>query len=90
MRLIASHVVLTAGEFALAVFSSPCTIHGCRPISVRHQPKMHARNGKTTVTTPIQRNHFSFSSRRFQKRKAPMIDTSATIDPLYAIPRMLQ
>ena len=47
-------------------------------------------NGNAIVATPTQRNHFSRSSRRFHIRNAPMIATSATNEPAYAIPRMLQ
>ena len=81
MRLITSHVVPTAGEFALEVLSSPCTIQGWRPSSVSNQPNVVATNGTKLVTTPIQRNHLRRSSRRFQNRNAPTSDTSATIEP---------
>ena len=68
----------TAGEFASAVFSRPCTIHGCRPISVSIQPAVIATNGRNIVATPTQRNHLSRSSRRLQSRNAPTSATSAT------------
>ncbi len=81
MRLIASHVVPTAGEFAPLVLSRPCTIHGWRPISVSIQPNAHATKGKKVVTTATQRNHFNRSSRRFHIRNAPISATSATNEP---------
>ena len=80
----------TAGEFASDVFSRPCTIHGCRPISVSIQPNVIATNGRNDVKTAIQRNQRSRSSRRFQSRNAPRSATSATMLPAYTIPRMLQ
>src|SRR5436309_13291483 len=90
LRLMASQVVLTEGELASAVRSRPCTIHGCRPISVSTHPDAAARNGKNVAATADQRNHLNFSSRRFQKRKAPTTATSATSEPRYAMPRMAQ
>jgi hypothetical protein len=42
VRLIPSHQTPTFGEFACEVFSSPCTIQGWRPISVRIQPAVAA------------------------------------------------
>ncbi len=58
--------MLTLGEFASAVFSSPCTIHGWRPISVSTQPAVVAMNGKKAATTPTHRNQRHRSNRRFQ------------------------
>ena len=46
VRLKTSIAEETAGEFASAVFSRPCTIHGCRPISVSIQPAVIATNGR--------------------------------------------
>ena len=58
--------MLTLGEFASAVFSRPCTIHGCRPISVRIQPAVAAMYGKATATIAVHRNQRALSSLRFQ------------------------
>src|SRR6266516_3867460 len=90
LRLIASQVVLTEGEFASEVRNRPCTIHGCRPISVRTQPDAAARNGRKVLATAVHRNQRHFSSRRFQKRNAPTTATRATNEPRYAMPRMPQ
>jgi hypothetical protein len=61
-RLMASHVVLTLGEFASLVSSSPCTIHGWRPISVRIQPAVAAMYGNAIAATAVHRNQRARSS----------------------------
>ena len=54
MRLNASMAEETAGECASAVLSRPCTIHGCRPISVRIQPAVAAMYGNAIATIAVR------------------------------------
>ena len=61
-----SHVVLTLGEFALLVSSSPCTIQGWRPISVRIQPAVAAMYGKAIAAIAVHWNQRARSSFLFQ------------------------
>ena len=56
----------TAGECASTVLSSPCTIHGCRPISVRIHPAVAAMYGNAIATIAVQRNQRARSSFCFQ------------------------
>ena len=56
IRLIHSQVVLTVGEIPFLVSMMPCTIHGCRPLSVRNQPAVFIRNGSTAPQTATHRN----------------------------------
>ena len=56
----------TAGECASAVLSRPCTIHGCRPISVRIQPAVAAMNGNAIATIAVRWNQRARSSFCFQ------------------------
>ena len=65
-RLIPSQAVPTLGEFASAVCSSPCTIQGWRPISVRIQPAVAAMNGSAIATIAVRRNQRARSSRLLQ------------------------
>ena len=57
---------LTLGEFASAVLRSPCTIQGCRPNSVRHQPASAAMNGRNDRDDAAQRNQ-RVGSRRLRQ-----------------------
>ena len=59
-------VALTLGECASEVFSSPWTIQGCRPISVRIHPDSAAMNGKAIATIAVRRYHRDFSSMRLR------------------------
>ena len=59
-------MVLTVGEIPFLVSMMPCTIHGCRPLSVRNQPAVFIRNGSTAAHTATHRNTrevASFSAR---------------------------
>ena len=49
IRLIQMSVAVTERELALTVFCRPCTIHGCRPLSVSSQPAVFMRNGVITA-----------------------------------------
>ena len=55
-------VVVTEGDAAWAVFISPWTIQGWRPLSVSSQPAVFIRNGAITNHGAISRNHLAFSS----------------------------
>ena len=55
-------VLVTDGEAAWEVVISPCTIQGCRPLSVSSQPAVFTRNGVITTHGAIRRNHFDRSS----------------------------
>ena len=62
IRLIQMSVALTASEFALTVFNSPCTIHGWRPDSVSNQPAVFIKNGVITAQTAIHKNSLELRS----------------------------
>jgi hypothetical protein len=47
--LVQSRGVLTVGDRPFFVSMMPWTIHGCRPLSVRSQPAVFIRNGRTTI-----------------------------------------
>src|ERR1035437_5545004 len=44
----------TEGETPWAVVMTPKTIHGCRPVSVKIQPKLLANNGSSGVARTVQ------------------------------------
>src|SRR3954452_15740276 len=88
--LTAIVVELTLGEFASEVFSSPCTIHGWRPISVRIQPKLAATYGAAIVTTAVHKNQRAFFSRRLRYSHAPTAATRNMNTPSMAIARIDQ
>ena len=52
-----SQVVLTVGEIPFLVSMIPCTIHGCRPLSVRNQPAVFNRNGSTRAPDRYPQEH---------------------------------
>src|SRR4029453_15184887 len=54
--------VPTLGELASSVFSSPCTIHGWRPISVRTQPAHAAMYGNAYARIALHWNQRAVSS----------------------------
>ena len=62
IRLIQMSVEVTAGEFATAVFCSPCTIQGCLPFSVTNHPAVFIKNGVMTAHTPSNRNTLELRS----------------------------
>ena len=49
-------MTLTVGEIPFLVSMMPCTIHGCRPLSVRNQPAVFIRNGSTAPHTATHKN----------------------------------
>ena len=81
IRLIHSVVTLTVGEIPFLVSMMPCTIHGCRPLSVRNQPAVFMPNGSTAAHTATQRNTREVASffRRISHR--PHTDSSRTRAP---------
>ena len=48
--------MLTVGEIPFLVSMMPCTIHGCRPLSVSSQPAVFIRNGSTAAHTATHKN----------------------------------
>ena len=74
-----SWVVLTDGEMPFLVSMMPCTIHGCRPLSVSSQPAVLIRNGSTTSQVAMRRNRLDVASflRRFSH--SPHSATSTTM-----------
>ena len=54
-------VDVTEGEAAWEVFIRPCTIQGCRPLSVSIHPAVFIRNGRMTTQGATNRNHLAFS-----------------------------
>src|SRR5262245_9263803 len=89
-RLIPSHIAETLGEFALLVSSSPCTIHGWRPISVRSHPAVAARYGNGIAARAVQWNQRASTSFFFQYSQAPSVATRNMSMPAYAITRIDQ
>src|SRR5262245_29767844 len=89
-RLMPSHVVETLGEFALLVSSSPCTIQGCRPISVSNQPAVAARYGSGIEAIAAQWNQRAAASFFFQYSQPPSAATKNMSTPAYAITRIDQ
>ena len=89
-RLIPSHVAETLGEFALLVRSSPCTIQGWRPISVRSQPAVAAMYGNGIAASAAQWNQRASTSFFFQYSQAPSAATRNISMPAYAIARIDQ
>src|SRR5450755_705554 len=87
IRLIAMSVEVTDGEFAFTVFISPCTIHGCRPLSVSSQPAVFIKNGVTTAHSENRKNHFERSSVPRCSSQPPHNANNAISDPRYAITR---
>ena len=71
-------VALTDGEFATAVFISPCTIQGWRPFSVSSQPAVFIKNGVTTAQTDRRRNHLERSRVPLRISQAPQRANAAT------------
>ena len=62
---------LTRGLLASSVLSSPCTIHGWRPISVITQPAVLIRNGVTPAKIPNLRNRRDVTSRPLRHSHRP-------------------
>ena len=82
--------MLTLGEWASAVFSSPWTIQGWRPISVRIHPDVAAMNGNAIVAIAVRRNQRDFSSLRLRYSHAPTAATRNIATPRNAITRIAQ
>ncbi len=82
-RLIHSVVTLTVGEIPFLVSMMPCTIHGCRPLSVRNQPAVFITNGSTAPHTATQRNTREVASFVFLRRTShsPHTDIARTRTP---------
>src|SRR5260370_4815672 len=49
-------VELTEEEIPFFVSMMPCTIHGCRPLSVSSQPAVFIANGSTAAQIATHRN----------------------------------
>src|SRR4051794_5970864 len=88
--LVTTHAVLTVGETPLAVFMSPCTIHGCRPFSVSIQPAVLMTNGSGTTQPASRRNHPGRASLPRQIRQHPHSAKRNTTAAVYAMTRMDQ
>src|SRR5690348_6202926 len=90
IRLIQMSVAVTEGELALIVLWSPCTIHGCLPLSVSNQPAVFITNG---VRTAQMDNHSKIRDRAsvpLSSSQPPQSASSKTSDPRYAIVRIDQ
>src|SRR6478752_1798653 len=70
-RLIHSHVVLTFDEIPSFVSIMPCTIHGCRPLSVRNQPAVFIKNGSTAAHTATPKNSRDVASFLWRMSDSP-------------------
>ncbi len=80
----------TLGEFAWSVFSSPWTIQGWRPISVRIQPAVAAMYGNAIATIAVHWNQRAVSSFRFRYSHAPTAATMNMSTPVKAMTRIDQ
>ena len=80
-RLIAMDVVLTVGEIPFLVSMMPCTIHGCRPLSVSSQPAVFIRNGSTAAQIATQRNSRDVASFLRRISHSPHSPSSKTRTP---------
>ena len=89
-RLIHSQVTLTVGEIPFLVSMMPCTIHGCRPLSVSSQPAVFMANGSTALQTATHRNIRDVASFFRRISHKPHSAISSTRAPRYAMTRMLQ
>src|SRR5215469_919736 len=90
ITLIHSSVVDTDGDSPCLVSMMPCTIHGWRPLSVRHQPAVLIRNGSTAPQVATQRKReevASFPRRLSHRPQTPIRNTTMA---RYAITRMPQ
>ena len=81
IRLIHSVVVLTVGEIPFLVSMMPCTIHGCRPLSVRNQPAVFMPNGSTAPHTATQRNTREVASFPRRSSHSPHAEMARTRAP---------
>ena len=70
-RLISTSAVLTLGDPASWVFSSPKTAHGWRPISVNVHPVSEPTNGRMAAGTAQVRKRRDSSSRPCRSRHHP-------------------
>ena len=71
-------VELTEDEIPFLVSMMPCTIHGCRPLSVSSQPAVFIRKGRTAAqiaTHRKRRDVASFSRRSSQSPYSPISKT---------------
>src|SRR5579859_5156376 len=89
-RLIHSQVTLTVGEIPFLVSMMPCTIHGCRPLSVRNQPAVFIRNGSTAAHVATHRNTREMASVFRQIAHSPHREMNKVSAPRYAITRIAQ
>src|SRR4051812_31871403 len=90
MRLVTTVPVPTDGDTPFLVSWTPCTIHGCRPLSVSSQPEVFMANGSTTAQIAARWNHFAVASFRRRSTHRPHTASSATTVPPYAITRIDQ
>ena len=72
-------VDVTEGEAAWDVFIRPCTIHGCRPLSVSSHPAVFMRNGVMANHGAIKRNHLALPSVLRRMSQSPHNAKSAMI-----------
>ena len=80
----------TEGECASEVFNRPCTIHGCRPISVNTHPAVAATNGNAIAAIAVRWNQRARTSLCFQYSQAPTAATRNISTPEKAITRIDQ
>ncbi len=70
-------VDVTEGDAACDVFIRPCTIQGCRPLSVRSHPAVFMRNGAMANHGAIKRNHLALPSVLRRMSQSPHSANSA-------------
>ena len=72
-------VDVTEGDEACDVFMRPCTIQGCRPLSVSSHPAVFMRNGAMANHGAIKRNHFALPRVFRRMSQSPHNENSAMI-----------
>jgi hypothetical protein len=73
--------VLTDGDIPVFVSMMPCTIHGCRPLSVSSQPAVFIANGSTAAQIATHRNRRDVASFCRRTSQSPHDPTSRTRIP---------
>ena len=74
-------VELTDGEIPFLVSMMPCTIHGCRPLSVSSQPAVFIRKGSTAAQIATHRKRRDVASFLRRSSHSPHAPSRKTRTP---------
>ncbi len=74
-------MVDTVGEIPFLVSMMPCTIHGCRPLSVSSQPAVFIKNGSTAPQIATHKNSREVASFLRRISHSPHAAMSRTTTP---------